>query len=87
MMIITGPLALFISSFAVEVFFAAAVVSPLIAELAVLSRGIEGVGYAHVYGAFNIAYGVGSALGPVIGGQIYDHVHGWIALLTHCPDS
>ncbi|KAI0825235.1 MFS general substrate transporter [Trametes gibbosa] len=37
----------------------------------------------HIYGAFNIAYGLGSALGPVIGGQLYDHLSphtGWMAL-------
>jgi MFS family permease len=36
---------------------------------------------AHVYGAFNLAYGIGSACGPLVGGQIYDHVkHGWSAV-------
>jgi hypothetical protein len=25
---------------------------------------------AHVYGAFNLAYGIGSALGPIVGGQV-----------------
>lgn len=25
---------------------------------------------AHVYGAFNLAFGLGSALGPVIGGPV-----------------
>ncbi|KAF8060998.1 MFS general substrate transporter [Lyophyllum atratum] len=79
--IIQGPLALFTAAFAVEIFFTSGVISPLTAELASVSRDIEGVGYAHVYGAFNIAYGVGSAIGPIMGGQIYDHVkHGWTAL-------
>jgi hypothetical protein len=96
MLVITGPLTLFIISFAIEgefpskspsydddkeslAFFTAAVVSPLTAELAVVSRGIEGVGCrdrfanccpmltetmctdAHMYGAFNLAFGVGAA--------------------------
>lgn len=79
--IIQGPLALFIVAFAVEIFFTSGLISPLTAELASVSQSIEGVGYAHVYGAFNIAYGVGSAVGPIAGGQIYDHVkHGWTAL-------
>ncbi|RDB29583.1 putative MFS-type transporter C18.02 [Hypsizygus marmoreus] len=79
--IIRGPVALFIVAFAIEMFFTSGILSPLTAELAAVSRGIEGVGYAHVYGAFNLAYGIGSAVGPVAGGQIYDHVkHGWTAL-------
>lgn len=39
------------------------------------------MGYAHVYGAFNLAYGVGSTVGPIIGGQVYEHLsRGWLAL-------
>jgi hypothetical protein len=30
-------------------------------DLAIVSHGTEGVGFAHVYGAFNLAYGVGNA--------------------------
>ncbi|GLB36542.1 putative MFS general substrate transporter [Lyophyllum shimeji] len=79
--IIQGPLALFIVALAVEIFFTSGLISPLTAELAAVSQSIEGVGYAHVYGAFNVAYGVGSAVGPLVGGQIYDHAkHGWMAL-------
>jgi len=79
--IVQGPLALFIVAFAVEAFFTSGVISPLTAELASVSQSIEGVGYAHVYGAFSIAYGVGSAVGPILGGQIYDHAkHVWAAL-------
>ena len=26
---------------------------------------------AHVYGAFNLAYGIGSSVGPVVGGQVF----------------
>ena len=41
-------------------FFGSGVLPPLTAELAAVARGIEGVGYAHVYGAFNAAFGAGS---------------------------
>ncbi|KAF9458764.1 major facilitator superfamily domain-containing protein [Collybia nuda] len=79
--IIQGPLSLFTAAFAIEIFFTSGVISPLIAELAAISREIEGVGYAHIYGAFNLAYGIGSVAGPIAGGQIYDHAkHGWMAL-------
>ncbi|KAF9498196.1 hypothetical protein BDN71DRAFT_1429081 [Pleurotus eryngii] len=52
------------------------------AELSAVSRGIRGVGFAHVYGAFNVAYGVGSTVGRIIGGQVYDHVknYGWATI-------
>lgn len=74
-------------------------VAPLTAELAAVTRELPGVGYSHVYGAFNLAYGIGSAsetfpsfsipavlmpslVGPLIGGQLYDHVlHGWTAVV------
>jgi len=78
---IDGPLALFIVAFIIENFFTFAVVSPVTAELAAVAQDIDGVGYAHVYGVFTLAYGIGSTAGPVIGGQIYDHVkRGWMAL-------
>ncbi|TFK40896.1 major facilitator superfamily domain-containing protein [Crucibulum laeve] len=79
--IIQGRVELFIVAFAIENFFTSGTISPLTAELAAVSREIEGVGYAHVYGAFNIAYGIGTSVGPIVGGQMYDHLkHGWSAL-------
>ncbi|KAG1716792.1 hypothetical protein ID866_390 [Astraeus odoratus] len=76
-----NSLALFIISLALQSFFVGGVVPPVTAELAAVSRNMQGVGYAHVYGAFNLAFGIGTALGPIVGGQIYDHVpHGWTAL-------
>lgn len=74
-------LILFIVALALQSFFVGGVVPPVTSELAAVSRGMQGVGYAHVYGAFNIAFGIGTAVGPVIGGQIYDHVkHGWTTI-------
>ncbi|KAI0935830.1 hypothetical protein AcW1_000241 [Taiwanofungus camphoratus] len=70
LLIIQKSLAFFIVVFALTNFFTAGIVSPLTAELAVVTRGLDGVGYGHVYGAFNLAYGLGSALGPIIGGQV-----------------
>ncbi|KAL0950624.1 hypothetical protein HGRIS_007416 [Hohenbuehelia grisea] len=74
LMIIQGKLAVFI------VFF----VFAMTAELAAAASSIEGVGYAHVYGAFNLVYGIGSAVGPIIGGQVYDHIpsRGWTAICS-----
>ncbi|KAI0719113.1 major facilitator superfamily domain-containing protein [Cerioporus squamosus] len=78
---IKGPLAYFLAMFAILNFFSSALISPVTAELAAVTRSLDGVGYGHSYGAFNVAYGIGSAVGPVIGGQLYDHIkRGWMAL-------
>ncbi|PBK69466.1 MFS general substrate transporter [Armillaria solidipes] len=80
-MIVDGHLALFITAFACAYFFASGVLSPLTVELASVARSIDGIGYAHVYGAFNLAYGIGTTVGPVVGGQMYDHINkGWLAI-------
>ncbi|KAI0725231.1 MFS general substrate transporter [Fomitopsis betulina] len=80
-LIVQSSLPLFIAAFALANFGIAGTVSPIMAELAAVTRQLPGVGYAHVYASFNIAYGVGSALGPIIGGQMYDHVsRGWMAI-------
>ncbi|SJL13831.1 uncharacterized protein ARMOST_17279 [Armillaria ostoyae] len=80
-MIIDGHLALFITAYACAYFFASGVLSPLTVELASVARSIDGIGYAHVYGAFNLAYGTGTTVGPVVGGQMYDHINkGWLAI-------
>ncbi|TFY81606.1 hypothetical protein EWM64_g2406 [Hericium alpestre] len=79
--IIEGKLALFIVAFAIESFFTAAVLAPLTRELAVVTTKLDGVGYAHSYGAYNLAYGIGSCVGPIVGGEIYQHIaRGWMAL-------
>ncbi|KZV61838.1 MFS general substrate transporter [Peniophora sp. CONT] len=71
--IIQTSLVFFIACFALENFFTAAIVAPLMSELAAVARGIPGLGYAHVYGAFNLIFGVGSAM--------YKHLsQGWLAL-------
>ncbi|KIK99897.1 hypothetical protein PAXRUDRAFT_131055 [Paxillus rubicundulus Ve08.2h10] len=52
---------LFVLSLALQSFFVSGVVPPVTAELAAVSRNMKGVGYAHVYGAFNLAFGIGTA--------------------------
>jgi MFS family permease len=81
LIILESSLVLFLVSLAIGSFFISSSMSPLMSELAAVSRTIDGVGYAHVYGAFNLIYGVGSAIGPVLGGQMYDHINkGWMAI-------
>ncbi|KAJ8473714.1 hypothetical protein ONZ51_g7690 [Trametes cubensis] len=88
LLVIRSHLAYFITMFALLNLFATGSISPITAEFAMVTRSLEGVGCetltdGHVYGAFNVAYGLGSAIGPVIGGQLYDHVtpnRGWLEL-------
>ncbi|KAF9025623.1 major facilitator superfamily domain-containing protein [Rhodocollybia butyracea] len=78
-LMIINNLPLLIVSFALtSTILGCGIVSPLMAEMASVSRGIEGIGYAHVYAAFCMSFAIGCAVGPIVGGQIYDHVHnGW----------
>lgn len=76
-----GYLSVFVVSLVFSMFFASGVLTPITAELAAVARNTPGMGYAHTYGAFNMAYAFGNALGPIIGGQIYDgNTNGWVIL-------
>ncbi|KAI0955033.1 hypothetical protein AcW1_006741 [Taiwanofungus camphoratus] len=63
-----SSLAFLIVSYAIQNFFVAAVASPITVELAALTRNMDGIGYAHSYGAFTIVNGLGNA------GQSIEHV-------------
>jgi len=80
-----NSLALFIVCLALACFFTSGIVSPVMADLAAVARNVEGIGYAHVYGIFNIAFSIGVGVGPVIGSQMYDHLgNGWTAVCLFC---
>ncbi|PVG02161.1 MFS general substrate transporter [Serendipita vermifera] len=75
---IKGSVAFLVTSLAFAFFFLGAVTTPITVDLAEAAREVEGLGYAHTFGAFNLAYSISSAIGPVIGGQLYSHVkQGW----------
>ncbi|KAF7319900.1 MFS domain-containing protein [Mycena kentingensis (nom. inval.)] len=77
-LMVKRSLALFIAAFALASFFVSGIIPPIMAELATVARQDDGIGYGHVYGAFNLAYGIGTTVGPIIGGQIYNvHADGW----------
>ncbi|KAG8829799.1 hypothetical protein FRC17_006005 [Serendipita sp. 399] len=81
-MIIRGPVALMVTSLALATFFLSGITTSLTTDLAAVSRQSEGIGYAHVFGAFNFAYSCASAVGPLIGGQVYARVpHGWTVIM------
>jgi len=76
-----AKLSFFVAAFTFENLFTAAFVAPVTTELALVSRRIRGVGYAHVYGAFNFAVGIGASVGPVLSGEIYQRFsQGWTIL-------
>ncbi|KAI9513136.1 MFS general substrate transporter [Russula earlei] len=78
---IRGNLSLFVAAFAFENLWTSAFVAPVTTELALVSRLIPGVGYAHVYGAFNVAVGIGASVGPVLSGEIFQRSsQGWTIL-------
>lgn len=78
---IPAKLSFFVAAFAFENLFTSAFVAPVTTELALVSRRIRGVGYAHVYGAFNFAVGIGASVGPVLSGKIYQRfTQGWAIL-------
>ncbi|KAH7104720.1 MFS general substrate transporter [Auriculariales sp. MPI-PUGE-AT-0066] len=78
---LVGNLATFIASLLFTMFFESGLVTPITVETAMLTEGIPGLGYADTFGVFNIAYGSGSMLGPIIGGQLYDgHSNGWMVV-------
>lgn len=78
---IRANLAIFIAAFAFENLCTSAFVAPVMTELALVSRHIPGVGYAHVYGAFNFAASIGASVGPVLSGEIFQrYERGWTIL-------
>ncbi|KAH9994418.1 major facilitator superfamily domain-containing protein [Russula vinacea] len=78
---VRSKLSFFVTAFAFENLFTSAFVAPVTTELALVSKRIPGVGYAHVYGAFNFAVGIGASVGPVLSGEIYQRFRqGWTIL-------
>ncbi|KAF9034548.1 hypothetical protein BJ165DRAFT_1533978 [Panaeolus papilionaceus] len=63
LLILEVHLTLFILSFAVQSFFILSILASVTAELASVANSIEDVGYAHVYSAFNLIYGIGTTVG------------------------
>ncbi|KAK0237136.1 MFS general substrate transporter [Armillaria nabsnona] len=72
-------LTLFIAAYAF--FFTSGLATSVSTEFASIARTTDGIGYAHVYALSNLAYGIGAAVGPVVGGQMYDSItEGWMAI-------
>ncbi|CCM06621.1 uncharacterized protein FIBRA_08901 [Fibroporia radiculosa] len=78
LLILDKSAGLFIAMFALSSLGFTSLLTVINTELSSATRMLEGVGFAHTYGVQNMANGLGSAVGPIISGQLYDHLgDGW----------
>ncbi|KAL7425017.1 hypothetical protein Q5752_000704 [Cryptotrichosporon argae] len=71
--------------FAVFMTFMSVINSAASLEMAVEARTTPGISEIHEFASLNVAFSLSSAIGAVIGGQMYDHlVHGWPAVVWFC---
>lgn len=83
LLIIKGPLALFIFFLAVIGVGVSAFITPTTVDLALVAARNPTITTAHVFSLFNLAFSVGSLIGPIVGGQIISGVgilRGWTAI-------
>ncbi|GAA5856359.1 hypothetical protein JCM9279_005738 [Rhodotorula babjevae] len=83
LLIIRGPLPLFIFFLAILGVSISFFITPITLELSIVAADTPAISTAHVFGAFNLAFSVGALIGPIIAGQILSAVgttRGWLAL-------
>ena len=54
------------------------------ADLAMVARDTEGLGFSHVFSLFNISFSLGAFIGPIIAGQVLGHLgieKGWYTMI------
>ncbi|GAA5904707.1 MFS transporter [Sporobolomyces salmoneus] len=74
LLIIKGPLALFVFFLAIIGTGMSFFLTPVTVDLNIVaSQSNTGITTAHVFGAFNMAFSIGSFIGPIIAGQILSH--------------
>lgn len=74
LLIIKGPLALFIFFLVLIGTGLSLFLTPVTVDLnLVASQSSKGITTPHVFGAFNMAFSIGSFLGPIVAGQILGH--------------
>lgn len=57
--------------------------TPILLDLSLVVSLTPGLGAAHVYGIFNLAYSIGAFIGPIIAGQLIQTLQirrGWVAI-------
>ncbi|KAK8849598.1 hypothetical protein IAR55_004933 [Kwoniella newhampshirensis] len=85
LMILRKSLPGFVVFFAIAEFFLSCAMGPTGLEVTMVARNIEGISEIHQFAAMNIAFAISTALGTVVGGQIYDHLsNGWAAVIWFC---
>ncbi|BGP39370.1 hypothetical protein JCM10449v2_003308 [Rhodotorula kratochvilovae] len=83
LLIIRGPLPLFIFFLAVLGVSVSFFITPTTVDFSIVAADTPSISTAHVFGAFNLAYSLGALIGPIIAGQILSAVgtrRGWLAL-------
>lgn len=81
LMILTVSLPAFVVFFALTQLVVTVLNSVASLEMAIVSKFKPGISEIHEFAAMNLAFAVSSAIGAIVGGQIYDHVHkGWDVL-------
>jgi len=84
-LLIIRSLPLNIVALAFQSFFLSGTVSPVMRDFFTVAIEVKGVGFAHVYAIFNMAFAIAAAIGPVIGSNMYDHLsNGWLAVCVFC---
>ncbi|GAA5937151.1 MFS transporter [Sporobolomyces koalae] len=74
LLIIRGPLALFIFFLVLLGLGMSFFLTPVTVDLNVVaSESKKGITTPHVFGAFNMAFSIGSFIGPIVAGQIISH--------------
>ncbi|ORX37801.1 major facilitator superfamily domain-containing protein [Kockovaella imperatae] len=81
LLILKNSLPGFIVYFALSQTFFSCALGPVGLELAMAAREVEGMSEIHQFSAMNLAFSISSAIGSVVGGQMYDRLnHGWEAV-------
>ncbi|GAA5891616.1 hypothetical protein JCM5296_005485, partial [Sporobolomyces johnsonii] len=83
LLIIHGPLALFIFFLVIVGLAISFFLTPVTVDLNLVAADTPGLTTPHVFGAFNMAYSIGSFVGPIIAGQVIAAVQiaeAWVIL-------
>ncbi|AAW46370.2 hypothetical protein CNK02920 [Cryptococcus deneoformans JEC21] len=85
LLLLKKSLSAFIVFFAFSDIFPNCAMAPTGLEVTMVARNIDGVSEIHQFAAMNIAFAISSAIGTIVGGQMYDHVpNGWAATIWFC---
>ncbi|GAA5935477.1 hypothetical protein JCM1841_003906 [Sporobolomyces salmonicolor] len=83
LLIIHGPLALFIFFLVIVGLAISFFLTPVTVDLNLVAADTPGLTTPHVFGAFNLAFSIGSFIGPIIAGQVIAAVEiarAWVIL-------